>query len=109
MCDYSAWQSNIVCLGINTEIPAFNYYNRILYMFLAGSPFKIPIGEPPDPRKVRVYGPGIQNGLIQTFESKFLVETAGAGAGQLAVRIRGPRGQFKVTKDQCDNDIKKSW
>lgn len=78
-------------------------------MFLAGSPFKIPIGEPPDPRKVRVYGPGIQNGLIQTFESKFLVETAGAGAGQLAVRIRGPRGQFKVTKDQCDNDIKKSW
>ncbi|XP_022287770.2 filamin-A-like [Crassostrea virginica] len=61
-----------------------------------GSPFKIPIGEPPDPRKVRVYGPGIQNGLIQTFESKFLVETAGAGAGQLAVRIRGPRGAFKV-------------
>lgn len=61
-----------------------------------GSPFKIPVGEPPDPRKVRVYGPGVQDGLIQTFESKFLVETSGAGAGQLAVRIRGPRSAFKV-------------
>ncbi|XP_062580675.1 filamin-A-like [Saccostrea cucullata] len=61
-----------------------------------GSPFKIPVGEPPDPRKVKVYGPGVQDGLVQTFESKFLVETVGAGAGQLAVRIRGPRGAFKV-------------
>lgn len=50
------------------------------------------MGEPPDPRKVRVYGPGVEDGLVQTFESKFLVETVGAGAGQLAVRIRGPRG-----------------
>ncbi|XP_052782303.1 filamin-B-like isoform X2 [Mya arenaria] len=61
-----------------------------------GSPFMIPIGEPPDPRKVRVYGPGVQSGVIQTFESKFIVETYGAGAGQLSVRVRGPRSAFKV-------------
>lgn len=66
------------------------------YVTYTGSPFKIPVGEPPDPRKVRVYGPGVQDGLIQTFESKFLVETSGAGAGQLAVRIRGPRSKLKI-------------
>lgn len=61
-----------------------------------GSPFMIPVGEPPDPRKVRVYGPGIEPGVIQKFESKFIVETFGAGAGQLSVRIRGPRSAFHV-------------
>ncbi|XP_052216594.1 filamin-A-like isoform X3 [Dreissena polymorpha] len=61
-----------------------------------GSPFSIPVGEPPDPRKVHVYGPGIEPGVIQTFESKFIVETYGAGAGQLSVRVRGPRSAFKV-------------
>ncbi|KAL4219915.1 hypothetical protein ACF0H5_020327 [Mactra antiquata] len=66
------------------------------------SPFRIPIGEPPDPRKVKVYGPGIEPGVIQKFESKFIVETFGAGAGQLSVRIRGPRGAFHVemTRDR---------
>ena len=52
------------------------------------------MGEPPDPRKVRVYGPGIESGVIQKYESKFIVETYGAGAGQLSVRIRGPRGGY---------------
>lgn len=57
----------------------------------------IPVGEPPDPRKVRVYGPGMEPGVIQKFESKFIVETYGAGAGQLSVRVRGPRGQWRST------------
>ncbi|CAL1538126.1 unnamed protein product [Lymnaea stagnalis] len=61
-----------------------------------GSPFIIRIGEPPDPTKVKVFGPGVENGLIDTFESRFLVDTHGAGAGQLAVKIRGPRGGFRV-------------
>ncbi|XP_045200406.2 filamin-B-like isoform X2 [Mercenaria mercenaria] len=61
-----------------------------------GSPFTVPIGEPPDPRKVKVFGPGIEPGVIQRFESKFIVETFGAGAGQLSVRIRGPRSAFHV-------------
>lgn len=77
----------IICIQHTYVIGYFTY---------TGSPFKIPVGEPPDPRKVRVYGPGVQDGLIQTFESKFLVETSGAGAGQLAVRIRGPRSKLKI-------------
>ena len=50
------------------------------------------IGEPPDASKVRVFGPGVEHGVLYSFESTFLVETHGAGAGQLAVRVRGPRG-----------------
>lgn len=65
-----------------------------------GSPFKIPVGEPPDPRKVHVYGPGIEDGILHSYQSRFLVETAGAGAGQLAVRIRGPKGAFKVDMER---------
>ena len=57
-----------------------------------GSPFVLRIGEPPDASKVRVFGPGVEHGILHTFESMFLVETHGAGAGQLAVRVRGPRG-----------------
>ena len=63
-----------------------------LFYACAGSPFVLRIGDPPNPREVRVFGPGVEDGLLQTFESRFLVETHGAGAGQLAVRVRGPRG-----------------
>ncbi|KAJ8310288.1 hypothetical protein KUTeg_012153 [Tegillarca granosa] len=64
-----------------------------------GSPFNIPVGEPPDPRKVKVYGPGIEDGLLQTYESKFIVETYGAGAGQLAIHA------FKVEMErEAKND-----
>ncbi|BFZ00555.1 hypothetical protein BsWGS_03594 [Bradybaena similaris] len=61
-----------------------------------GSPFTLRIGEPPDASKVQVFGPGIRDGLVDTFESRFLVDTQGAGAGQLAVKIRGPKGGFRV-------------
>lgn len=30
------------------------------------------------------------------FKSNFIVETKGAGAGQLTVRVRGPKGAFNV-------------
>ncbi|VDI30244.1 filamin [Mytilus galloprovincialis] len=69
-----------------------------------GSPFKIPIGEPPDPRKVHVYGPGIEDGILHSYQSRFLVETSGAGAGQLAVRIKGPRGAFKVDMEREEHN-----
>lgn len=68
----------------------------MLFALFIGSPFKIPVGEPPDPRKVHIYGPGIEDGLLHSYQSRFLVETMGAGAGQLAVRIRGPRGRLFI-------------
>ena len=50
---------------------------------------------PPDPNKVLVHGPGVEHGILPTFESKFYVETEGAGAGNLSVKMRGPRGEWR--------------
>ncbi|XP_035227901.1 filamin-A-like, partial [Stegodyphus dumicola] len=61
-----------------------------------GSPFTIRIAGAPDASKVRVYGPGIEPGVLATYQSRFICDTRGAGAGQLTVRIRGPKGAFRV-------------
>ncbi|KAK3780575.1 hypothetical protein RRG08_037514 [Elysia crispata] len=45
---------------------------------------------------VKCWGPGIENGIIPNFHSTFWVETTGAGAGDLRVRIMGPKGAFHV-------------
>ncbi|XP_045503234.1 filamin-A [Colias croceus] len=61
-----------------------------------GSPFILKVAGAPDPTKVRVYGPGIEAGVLATFQSRFVCDTRGAGAGQLTVRVRGPKGAFRV-------------
>lgn len=63
---------------------------------IPGSPFTVRIAGAPDASKVRVYGPGIEPGVLATYQSRFICETRGAGAGQLTVRIRGPKGAFRV-------------
>ncbi len=73
-----------------------------------GSPFSLRVSAPPDPSKVRVIGPGICHGVLDRFESKFYCNTKGAGCGQLSVRIRGPKGAFRVDmqrKDEKDRTI----
>ena len=62
-----------------------------------GSPFVIKVSAPPDASKVRVTGPGVEHGILARFQSKFIVETKGAGAGQLTVRVRGPKGNVEKT------------
>ena len=71
----------------------------MIYSFLAGSPFVLKISGAPDASKVRVSGPGIEHGILAMFQSRFIVETRGAGAGQLTVRIRGPKGN--ITLEYC--------
>lgn len=61
-----------------------------------GSPFTIKVAGAPDASKVRVYGPGIEHGVLPLYQSRFICDTRGAGAGQLTVRIRGPKGAFRV-------------
>ncbi|CAL1298214.1 unnamed protein product, partial [Larinioides sclopetarius] len=61
-----------------------------------GSPFTLRVAGAPDASKVRVYGPGIEPGVLATYQSRFICDTRGAGAGQLTVRIRGPKGAFRV-------------
>lgn len=60
------------------------------------SPFLIKISGRPDPTKVRVYGPGVEHGVLSLYQSRFVCDTRGAGAGQLTVRIRGPKGAFRM-------------
>ena len=57
-----------------------------------GSPFQLRVSSAPDPSKVRVYGPGVEHGVLARYQSRFICDTRGAGAGQLTVRIRGPKG-----------------
>lgn len=64
----------------------------------------------PDATKVRVHGPGIEHGVLATFQSRFLCDTRGAGAGQLTVRVRGPKGiliipcyRLTVWRKFCNN------
>uniref|UniRef100_A0A1B6F8Y3 Filamin n=9 Tax=Cicadellinae TaxID=33370 RepID=A0A1B6F8Y3_9HEMI len=61
-----------------------------------GSPFCLRVSGAPDASKVRVYGPGVEHGVLATFQSRFICDTRGAGAGQLTVRVRGPKGAFRV-------------
>ncbi|KAK9504384.1 hypothetical protein O3M35_010726 [Rhynocoris fuscipes] len=61
-----------------------------------GSPFLLRVCGAADASKVRVFGPGIQHGVLATFQSRFICDTRGAGAGQLSVRVRGPKGAFRV-------------
>uniref|UniRef100_T1J4U2 Calponin-homology (CH) domain-containing protein n=1 Tax=Strigamia maritima TaxID=126957 RepID=T1J4U2_STRMM len=63
---------------------------------IPGSPFTVKIAGAPDASKVRVYGPGIEPGVLANYQSRFICETRGAGAGQLTIRIRGPKGAFRV-------------
>ena len=63
---------------------------------VTGSPFSLKVAGAPDASKVRVYGPGIEHGVLATFQSRFICDTRGAGAGQLTVRVRGPKGAFRV-------------
>ena len=75
ICEYLTWLQIGVCT-LNTVL---NYHN-LQYSIT----------------QVRVYGPGIEHGVLATFQSRFICDTRGAGAGQLTVRVRGPKGAFRV-------------
>jgi filamin len=61
-----------------------------------GSPFELQVGNAPDASKVKVHGPGVEHGVLPLYQSRFVCDTQGAGGGQLTVRIRGPKGAFRV-------------
>ena len=52
----------------------------------------------PDPTRVKVYGPGVEHGVLAMYQSRFICDTRGAGAGQLTVRIRGPKGNLNYNQ-----------
>lgn len=81
-------------IGILIHFLSFNFAGEDV----PGSPFTVRVSGAPDASKVRVYGPGIEHGVLAIFQSRFICDTRGAGAGQLTVRVRGPKGdnQFSI-------------
>lgn len=65
-----------------------------VFEIFSGSPFTLKVLTPPDASKVRVCGCGLKSGILATFESQFLVDTTGAGPGQLNVKVRGRKGKL---------------
>nr|XP_028574971.1 filamin-B isoform X2 [Podarcis muralis] len=54
-----------------------------------GSPYAVEATLPPDPSKVRAYGPGLQGGLVGK-PAEFTIDTKGAGTGGLGLTVEGP-------------------
>ena len=71
---------------------------------IRGSPFLIKAITPPRPDKVRVYGVGIEHGVLGERKS-FIVETGEAGSGLLAIKVHGPSKDLKINtyQDQENN------
>lgn len=69
------------------------------------SPFSFKVSGKPDPTKVNVYGPGVEHGVLSLYQSRFVCDTRGAGAGQMTVRIRGPKGAFRIDTQRENRKI----
>ncbi|KAG8432010.1 hypothetical protein GDO86_020333, partial [Hymenochirus boettgeri] len=54
-----------------------------------GSPSTVEATLPPDPTKVKAYGPGLKGGLVGK-PSEFTIDTKGAGTGGLGLTVEGP-------------------
>ena len=61
------------------------------HVHVKGSPFLLKVLIPPAPKRVHVYGPGVEDGLLEeNTDRRFTVETEQAGGGILAIRVQSP-------------------
>lgn len=64
---------------------------------MAGSPYVIEIkGHRPPSRPlgpVKVWGPGLENGVFPDYQGHFYVDATGAGGGELHVSVMGLKGK----------------
>ncbi|XP_077449768.1 filamin-C-like isoform X3 [Stigmatopora argus] len=68
---------------------------------LPKSPFRVSVSEGCDPSRVRAYGPGLEEGLVNK-PNRFTIETRGAGTGGLGLAIEGPSEAKMSCKDNKD-------
>ncbi|XP_060565823.1 filamin-A-like isoform X3 [Ruditapes philippinarum] len=57
-----------------------------------GSPFAIEIHPTAKHGKVKVWGPGLENGVFPEYQGHFFVDATGAGGGELHVSVMGLKG-----------------
>ncbi|XP_072136559.1 filamin-B isoform X1 [Mobula birostris] len=56
---------------------------------ILGSPFTVEAALPPDPSKVKAFGPGLKGGLVGK-SADFTIDTKVAGTGGLGLTVEGP-------------------
>ncbi|XP_061570875.1 filamin-C-like isoform X3 [Cololabis saira] len=75
---------------------------------IPGSPFTVEGVMPPDPSKVRAYGPGLQGGVVGK-PAPFAIDTKGAGTGGLGLTVEGPCEAKIECQDNGDGSCSVSY
>uniref|UniRef100_A0A8C2I2K5 Filamin C, gamma b (actin binding protein 280) n=1 Tax=Cyprinus carpio TaxID=7962 RepID=A0A8C2I2K5_CYPCA len=73
-----------------------------------GSPFTVEGEMPPDPSKVRAYGPGLKGGIVGK-PAPFAIDTKGAGTGGLGLTVEGPCEAKIECQDNGDGSCSVSY
>ncbi|XP_067915419.1 filamin-C isoform X1 [Heterodontus francisci] len=73
-----------------------------------GSPFTVEGVMPPDPTKVRAYGPGLKGGVVGK-AAPFAIDTKGAGTGGLGLTVEGPCEAKIECQDNGDGSCSVSY
>uniref|UniRef100_A0A3B4AVY0 Calponin-homology (CH) domain-containing protein n=1 Tax=Periophthalmus magnuspinnatus TaxID=409849 RepID=A0A3B4AVY0_9GOBI len=75
---------------------------------IPGSPFPVEGVMPPDPSKVRAYGPGLEGGVVGK-PAPFAIDTKGAGTGGLGLTVEGPCEAKIECQDNGDGSCSVSY
>ncbi|MEQ2167262.1 hypothetical protein GOODEAATRI_002285, partial [Goodea atripinnis] len=73
-----------------------------------GSPFPVEAQLPPDPSKVKAFGPGLKGGLVAN-PAEFTIDTKGAGTGGLGLTVEGPTEAKIECSDNGDGTCSVSY
>ncbi|XP_058488127.1 filamin-B isoform X1 [Solea solea] len=73
-----------------------------------GSPFPVEAQLPPDPSKVKAFGPGLSGGLVGD-PAEFTIDTKGAGTGGLGLTVEGPTEAKIECSDNGDGTCSVSY
>ncbi|XP_047439837.1 filamin-B isoform X1 [Mugil cephalus] len=73
-----------------------------------GSPFPVEAHLPPDPSKVKAFGPGLKGGLVGN-PAEFTIDTKGAGTGGLGLTVEGPTEAKIECSDNGDGTCSVSY
>uniref|UniRef100_A0A671RIR5 Filamin-B-like n=1 Tax=Sinocyclocheilus anshuiensis TaxID=1608454 RepID=A0A671RIR5_9TELE len=73
-----------------------------------GSPFPVEAMLPPDPSKVKAFGPGLKGGLVAS-PAEFTIDTKGAGTGGLGLTVEGPTEAKMECSDNGDGTCSVSY
>ncbi|XP_062400673.1 filamin-B [Sardina pilchardus] len=73
-----------------------------------GSPFPVEAQLPPDPSKVKAFGPGLRGGLVGN-PAEFTIDTKGAGTGGLGLTVEGPTEAKIECSDNGDGTCSVSY